>query len=175
MGTTAVLLLSCPDQPGIVAAVADFVFRHGGNIIDAQQHTDRTDGVFFQRVEFLLDGCDLARDEIAPALQPLVDQFAMECAVRFSDDVPRVGVMVSREAHCLVDLLARSRRGELPVDIPVVISNHLDHAEVAAWFGVEFVHLPITPDTKRDQEARCRRPWSGTASPSWCWRATCRS
>jgi formyltetrahydrofolate deformylase len=151
-GTTAVLLLSCPDQPGIVAAVADFVFQHGGNIIDAQQHTDQTDGVFFQRVEFRLDGCDLARDEIEIALQPLVDRFAMECTVRFSDEVPRVGVMVSREAHCLVDLLARSRRGELPIDIRVVISNHLDHAEVAQWFGVEFVHLPVTPETKRDQE-----------------------
>ncbi len=152
MGTSAVLLLSCPDQPGIVAAVADFVFRHGGNIIDAQQHTDRTDGVFFQRVEFLLDGCDLGRDEIEPALRPLVDRFAMQCAVRFSDDVPRVGVMVSREAHCLVDLLARSRRGELASEIPVVVSNHADHAEVAQWFGVEFVHLPITADTRRAQE-----------------------
>ena len=151
-GTTAVLLLSCPDQPGIVAAVADFVFQHGGNIIDAQQHTDRTDGVFFQRVEFLLDGCNLARDEIERAMRPLVDRFAMECAVRFSDDVPRVAVMVSREAHCLVDLLARSRRGELPIDIPVVISNHLDHAEVAEWFGVEFVHLPVTPGGKEEQE-----------------------
>jgi formyltetrahydrofolate deformylase len=152
VGTTAVLLLSCPDQPGIVAAVADFVFRHGGNIIDAQQHTDRTDGVFFQRVEFLLGGCDLGRDEIAPALRPLADRFAMECDVRFSDDVPRVGVMVSREAHCLVDLLARARRGELPIEIPVVVSNHADHAEVAEWFGVEFVHLPVTAATRRAQE-----------------------
>jgi formyltetrahydrofolate deformylase len=151
-GTAAVLLLSCPDQPGIVAAVADFVFQHGGNIVDAQQHTDRTDGVFFQRVEFLLDECTLARAEIEPALRPLVDRFAMECTIRFSDDVPRVGVMVSREAHCLVDLLARSRRGELPIEIPVVISNHLDHAEVAEWFGVEFVHLPVTVDTRREQE-----------------------
>jgi formyltetrahydrofolate deformylase len=152
MSTTAVLLLSCPDQPGIVAAVADFVFQHGGNIIDAQQHTDQTDGVFFQRVEFFLDGCDLARDEIGPAMRPLVDRFAMECAIRFSDEVPRVGVMVSREAHCLVDLLARSRRGELPIDIRVVISNHPDHAEVAEWFGVDFVYLPVTPDTRQEQE-----------------------
>jgi len=150
--TRAVLLLSCPDQPGIVAAVADFVYRHGGNIVDAQQHTDLTDGVFFQRVEFRLDGSDLARDEIEPALRPVVDRFAMRCAVRFSDDVPRVGIMVSREAHCLVDLLARSRRGELPIDVPVVISNHPDHREVAHWFGVEFVHLPVTPATKPEQE-----------------------
>ncbi|HEY3671547.1 MAG TPA: formyltetrahydrofolate deformylase [Acidimicrobiia bacterium] len=152
LGPTAVLLLSCPDQPGVVAATADFVYRHGGNIVDAQQHTDRTDGVFFQRVEFLLDGCDLARDEIEPAFRPIVDRFDMQCTVRFSDDVPRVGVLVSKEAHCLVDLLARSRRGELAIDVAVVISNHADHAEVAQWFGVEFVHLPVTPDTKVEQE-----------------------
>jgi formyltetrahydrofolate deformylase len=133
--------------------VPDFVYRHGGNIVDAQQHTDRTDGVFFQRVEFALDGCDLGREEIEPSLQPLVRRFDMECAVRFSDDVPRVGVLVSREAHCLVDLLARSRRGELEIEIPVVISNHPDHAEVAQWFGIDFVHLPVTADTKPAQEA----------------------
>ena len=152
LGPTAVLLLSCPDRPGVVAATADFVYRHGGNIVDAQQHTDRTDGVFFQRVEFLLDGCDLGRDEIEPAFREIVDRFDMQCAVRFSDDVPRVGVLVSKEAHCLVDLLARSRRGELAIDVPVVISNHADHAEVAEWFGVEFVHLPVTADTKPEQE-----------------------
>lgn len=151
-GTTAVLLLSCPDQPGVVAATADFVYRHGGNIVDAQQHTDRTDGVFFQRVEFLLDGCDLSRDEIEPAFRPVVERFDMQCTVRFSDDVPRVGILVSKEAHCLVDLLARSRRGELAIDVPGVISNHLDHAEVAQWFGVDFVHLPVTADTKPEQE-----------------------
>jgi len=151
-GPTAVLLLSCPDQPGVVAATADFVYRHGGNIVDAQQHTDRTDGVFFQRVEFLLDGCDLERAEIVPAFRPIVDRFDMQCVVRFSDDVPRVGVLVSKEAHCLVDLLARSRRGDLNIEIPVVISNHPDHAEVAEWFGIEYVHLPVTADTKPEQE-----------------------
>jgi formyltetrahydrofolate deformylase len=156
VSTTAVLLLSCPDQPGIVAAVADFVYRHGGNILDAQQHTDETDGIFFQRIEFDLSGCDLAPDEIEPAIQPLVERFDMRCAVRQSRDVARVGVLVSREPHCLVDLLARSRRGELPAEIPVVISNHADQAEVASWFGVEFLHLPVTPDTKLEQERAVR-------------------
>jgi formyltetrahydrofolate deformylase len=136
----------------VVAATADFVYRHGGNIVDAQQHTDHTDGVFFQRVEFLLDGCDLARAEIEPAFRPIVERFAMQCTLRFSDDVPRVGVLVSKEAHCLVDLLARSRRGELAIEVPVVISNHPDHEEIASWFGVEYVHLPVTADTKPQQE-----------------------
>lgn len=89
MDPTAVLLLSCPDRPGIVAAVADFVFRHGGNVLDAQQYTDRTDGVFFQRVEFALDGFDLPREVLSSELAPLVADFGMQCTVRFSDDVPR--------------------------------------------------------------------------------------
>jgi formyltetrahydrofolate deformylase len=152
VNANAVLLLSCRDQPGIVASVAEFVFRHGGNIVDAQQHTDHTDGIFFQRIEFELAGCDLARHEIEPAMRDLIDRFGMECRVRFSDEVPRLGVLLSREAHCLVDLLARSRRGELPVDIAVVISNHEDQAEVASWFGVDFCYLPVTPETKAEQE-----------------------
>jgi len=155
--TTAVLLLSCPDRPGIVAAVADFVFRHGGNIVDAQQHTDRTEGVFFQRIEFELEDADLDRDRIQPAMHELVDRFDMQCAVRFSDEVPRVGVLVSREGHCLVDLLARSRSGELAVEIPVVISNHEHEAEVASWFGVDYRYLPVTADTKPEQEAAMQR------------------
>jgi formyltetrahydrofolate deformylase len=151
-GPNVVLLLSCPDQPGVVAATSDFVFRHGGNIVDAQQHTDQTDAVFFQRVEFLLDGCDLARDEIEPAFLPIVERFGMQCTLRFSDDLPRVGVLVSKEAHCLVDLLARARRGELAIDVSVVISNHPDHEEIARWFGVDYVHLPVTAGTKARQE-----------------------
>jgi formyltetrahydrofolate deformylase len=157
MSPSAVLLLSCPDQPGVVAATAEFVYRHGGNIVDAQQHTDRTDGVFFQRVEFLLDGFDLGRAEIEPAFRSTAERFGMECALRFSDDVPRVGVLVSREAHCLVDLLARSRRGELAIDVPVVISNHPEHAEIADWFGIDYVHLPVTADTKAQQEQEMQR------------------
>jgi formyltetrahydrofolate deformylase len=77
----------------------------------------------------------------------------MQSALRFTDDVPRVGILVSKEAHCLVDLLARARRGELAIDVPVVISNHPDHAEIAAWFGVDHVHLPVTADTRDAQEA----------------------
>jgi formyltetrahydrofolate deformylase len=153
MGPTAVLLLSCPDQRGIVAAVADFVYRHGGNIVDAQQHTDAVDGVFFQRIELELDGCDLGRDEIAPALAPLVERFGMSCSVRFSDTVTRTAILVSRQAHCLLDLLARSRSGELAIDVPLVVSNHPDHAEVARFFGAEHRHLPVTAETRAEQEA----------------------
>ena len=152
-GPAAVLLLSCPDQPGIVAAVADFVYRHGGNIVDAQQHTDAVDGVFFQRIEIELAGCDLGRDDIAPALSPLVERFAMSCTVRFSDAVARTAILVSRQAHCLLDLLARARSGELAIDVPLVVSNHPDHADIAGWFGATYRHLPVTAATRAEQEA----------------------
>jgi len=150
---TAVLLLSCPDQPGIVAAVADFVYRHGGNIVDAQQHTDAVDGVFFQRIELELEGCDLGRDEIEPAMAPLVERFGLTCSVRFSDAVTRTAILVSRQAHCLLDLLARARSGELAIEVPLVVSNHPDHEEVAGWFGASYRHLPVTADTRAEQEA----------------------
>lgn len=149
---TATLLLSCPDRPGIVAAVAELVFRHGGNIVHADQHTDAESGVFFQRVEFGLDGFDLGRDELVAAADELAAPFAMEVQVRFSDERPRLAVLVSREPHCMYDLLARWRGGELQADIALVVSNHPDHQDAAEHFGVPYVHLPVTPSTKVEQE-----------------------
>jgi formyltetrahydrofolate deformylase len=154
---TAVLLLSCPDRKGIVAALSDFVFRHGGDIVHAEQHTDELEEVFFQRIEFRLEGFDLAREDIQPALAPLVERFSMQCHVRFSDVASRVAVLASRQAHCLYDLLARWQMGELPCDIPLVISNHPDHADAAAHFGVDYHYLPVAPDTKPQQEQALRQ------------------
>ncbi|MFT3855064.1 MAG: formyltetrahydrofolate deformylase [Ilumatobacteraceae bacterium] len=150
--TTVTLLLSCPDQPGIVAATADFVYRHGGNIVHADQHIDEETGVFFQRIEVDLDRFGLARDEIEPALAEVEARFGMDVHVRFSDERPRVAVLVSREAHCMYDLLARWRGGELDSDIALVASNHPDHVDAAEHFGVPYVHLPVTPSTKAEQE-----------------------
>jgi formyltetrahydrofolate deformylase len=157
MASTGVLLVSCPDQPGIVAAVAGFVAAHGGNVIDLQQHTDHTDAAFFQRVEFELDGFDLDRAQIASGFAPVAERFAMRWALRFSDDRPRVALLASKEPHCLQDLLNRWRTGELAVDVPLVISNHADHADLAAWFGVEHHHLPIVGGDKAAQEAELQR------------------
>lgn len=156
MSTTGILLVSCPDQPGIVAAVASFVAGHGGNVIDLQQHTDHTDGAFFQRVEFELDRFDLGRTEIAEAFTPVADRYSMRWSLRFSDERLRVGVLASKEAHCLHDLLNRWRTGELPVDLSVVVSNHPDHAELAAWFGVPYHHLPIVDGHRAAQEDAVR-------------------
>jgi formyltetrahydrofolate deformylase len=152
MTGTAVLLLSCPDQRGVVAATAEFIARHDGNIVHAEQHVDPVEGVFFQRVEFELEGFGLGRDEIAPAFAPIAERFGIQVDLRFSDTPMRVAVMASKQPHCLYDLLTRWRTGELAADIRVVIDNHPDHADLCAHLGVPYVHLPVTPDTKAAQE-----------------------
>ena len=152
---TAVLLLSCPDQKGLVAAVSDFLFRNDGNIIHADQHTDAEKGIFLQRVEWELDGFGIARERIGEAFRPIAERFGMTWSLHFSDQVPRIAVFVSTQAHCMYDLLARRRMGELNADIPLVISNHPDlraAAESALGAGAVFHHFPITPDTKAAQE-----------------------
>jgi formyltetrahydrofolate deformylase len=154
---TGVLLVSCPDQRGIVAAVTAFVATHGGNVVDLQQHTDHTDGAFFQRVEFELEGFDLDRSELPDAFEPVAERFGMHWALRFSDHRTRTALMASKEPHCLHDLLNRWRTGELAVDIPLVISNHPDHADAAAWFGVPYHHLPIAGGNRDAQEAEVAR------------------
>jgi formyltetrahydrofolate deformylase len=150
---TAILLLSCPDQMGIVAAVSEFLFRHGGNIVHADQHIDPEQGIFFQRVEFELDRFDLDRSDIPAAFAPLVERFGMRFQLRFSDDVQRLAVLVSKQRHCMYDLLARRHMGELEAEIPLVLSNHADQTGVARAFAVEFHHLQVTPESKQEQEA----------------------
>ena len=149
---TATLLLSCPDATGIVAAVATFVSDHGGNIIHADQHTDVEEAWFVQRVEWQLDGFDLDRDEIVDAFRPIAERYGMEWRLRFSDERRRIALMVSQQGHCMFDLLARWRLGELPVDIAVVISNHEDLRSIADDFGVPYHHIPVPPDGKRQAE-----------------------
>lgn len=152
--TTAVLLLSCPDQRGLVAAVSDFLYRHHGNIVHADQHTDRERGLFVQRVEWELAGFDIARADIAGAFRPLAERFAMDWSLRFSDHLPRLALMVSKLPHCLYDLLARWRMGELRADIPIIIGNHDDARPIAEQFGVAYHHLPVDPANRSAQERR---------------------
>jgi formyltetrahydrofolate deformylase len=151
---TATLLISCPDRPGIVAAVSDFIFRGGGNIIHADQHTDRQEAVFLQRLEWELEGFALPPEEIAGAFRPIAERFDMRWRLETSDHIPRVAVLVSKQGHCMYDLLARWRMGELPAEVPVVLSNHPDLGDDAERLGVAFHHLPVTPESKPDQEAQ---------------------
>jgi len=150
-GVTAVLLLTCPDQRGIVVATAEFIQRHGGNILHAEQHADGT--TFFQRIEFELDGFGLERNEIADAFTPVAEQFDMTASVRFTDQKTPTAIMASRQPHCLHDLLSRWKSRELPMDLRVVVSNHPDHADLCEHMGVPYVHLPVTRETKPEQEA----------------------
>jgi formyltetrahydrofolate deformylase len=154
--STAVLLLSCPDRPGVVAATARFLADHGGNIVHAEQHVDddSTGARFFQRIEFELAGFGIERSAIAHAFAPLAEEFAMDAEVRFTDVPTPTAILVSRQGHCLYDLLTRWRGGELPIDLRVVVSNHLDHADIVRHLGVDFVHLPVDPTTKADQETQ---------------------
>jgi formyltetrahydrofolate deformylase len=151
--STAVLLISCRDQPGLVHAVAQFVLDAGGNIRHAEQHTDHEAGVFFQRVEFDLDEARVPRDELAEAFEPVAERFDMDASVRFTDERPRVAIMASRRPHCLVDLLGRWRAGELAAEIVAVISNHSDHEALAEFSGVPYRHLPVGPDDRLHAEA----------------------
>ncbi len=150
------LLVSCPDRPGIVAAVSAFLYELGANIVESDQYsTDPEGGTFFLRIVFHRAGLAALRDD-------LQRRFAAEVGQRFGMDwtfadagVPkRAAIMVSRRDHCLVDLLWRGRRGELDLDIGLVISNHADLADEVREFGVPFVHVPVTPDTKPEAERR---------------------
>jgi len=158
---TATLLLHGPDRRGLVAGVSRFLLEHGANIVHADQHTDRAEGLFLQRVEFELEGMDLAPGDMAGAFAPLAEELGMRWMLRLSSQRRRAAILVSRQAHCLIDLLARWKMGELDMEIDVVVSNHRDHEDVAGYFGVEFRHLAVTPETRQAQEARLREELVG--------------
>ncbi len=144
------LLITCPDQKGIVAAVAQMLFALGANIVDSDQHTDRVAGMFFQRLRFEIEG---DRTTLEHALRGLAPRFQLEWRVTFGTEIPRVAIFCSKQEHCLYDLLIRYRAGELPCNVALVISNHPTLAHVAAHFDVPYHHLPITAATKPAQEA----------------------
>jgi formyltetrahydrofolate deformylase len=151
---TAVLLLSCPDQKGLVAAVSDFLYKNNGNIIHADQHTDLEEGIFLQRVEWELDGFAIDREGIVGAFQPIADRFGMTWSLHFSDNVPRIVLFASALPHCLYDLLGRWRMGEFRADVRAVISNHDELRAIAESFGVPFRAIDVTPETKTPEERR---------------------
>jgi formyltetrahydrofolate deformylase len=151
---TARLLISCADRPGIVAAIAGFLHARGANITDSHQHSsDPEGGRFFMRLEFVLDGMDadaFERDFAAEVGEPL----GLDWRVTYSARPQRVAVLVSREDHCLMDLLWRWRRGELPGEIVLVASNHPDHQAVVEDFGLPYHHVPVEKDRKPEAEAK---------------------
>ena len=154
MRNTAVLLISCPDQKGLVATVSDFIFRHGGNILHTDEHTDAESVWFLMRVEFDPSGFDLPLGEFARHFDPIADRFGMEWRLTQPGERKRMVIMVSKYDHCLVDLLYRHKIGELRCEIPLVISNHPDNQSIADFYHIPFVIVPVTKDDKNEAERK---------------------
>jgi formyltetrahydrofolate deformylase len=153
---TARLLISCPDRPGIVAAVSSFLFRHGANIVSSDQHsTDPEGGRFFMWMEFSTADMDLAAAELEEAFRlDVADSFDMRWHISHPEDRKRMSILVSRYEHCVLDLLWRWRRGTLDTDLVLVASNHSDLEDDVRSFGVPFEHVPVPPGGKAQSEAR---------------------
>ncbi len=152
--TTATLLISCPDQRGLVYKIANFIYANGGNIVHADQHTDFTAGLFLTRIEWELNGFNLPRELVGPAFNAIAQPLGAKWELHFSDTVRRMAIWVSKQDHCLLDLLWRQRAGEFAAEIPLIISNHPDLESTAKQFGIHFAHLPITKENKAEQEAQ---------------------
>jgi formyltetrahydrofolate deformylase len=151
---TATLLISCPDQRGLVAKLANFIYANGGNIVHADQHRDEEAGLFLSRLEWQLQGFNLPRELIDPAFSAIAQPLQAQWQLHFSDAVPRLAIWVSRQDHCLLDLLWRHQAREFTAEIALILSNHPDLQPIAEQFGIAFHHLPITAETKAQQEAQ---------------------
>lgn len=151
---TAILLIHSPDRPGLVHDVTGFIFSHGGNIVDLQQHIDPAENAFFMRIAWTLGGFTLDVEEIAPRFSILGKRHGMRWKLHFAGNRRRLALFVSKESHCLYDLLSRHEAGELPVDIPLILSNHDLLRPAAERFGIPFHHFPIHKDGKTDVERR---------------------
>ncbi|WP_028451116.1 formyltetrahydrofolate deformylase [Chitinilyticum aquatile] len=151
---TATLLISCPDRKGLSAAIANFLYTYNANIIHVDQHQDTTENLFLMRVEWDLTDFTLDMDAFTPAFAPIADRFHMEWKVALSSRRQRVAIFVSKYDHCFVDLLHRYRSGELPCEIPLIISNHPDCEALARFYGIPFHVIPVTKDNKAEAEAQ---------------------
>jgi len=170
MKPSAILLISCPDRKGEVATISDFVYRHGGNILHADEHADEESGLFLMRVEFdpkdfdidlsqvnpaqatHLDSAQTGLSEFAKHFDPIADKFQMKWRLAHSTRRPRMVIFVSKYDHCLVDLLYRHQSGELACDIPLIISNHPDNQAIADFYKIPYTVIAITKENKRQAE-----------------------
>ena len=143
-----VLTITCPDGTGIVAAVTGFIAGHGGWVVEAAQHSDLDTGRFFQRIEVLAEGLPLGPEDFAERFADVARRFELEWHLSDTEARKRVVLLASREDHCLADILHRWRNGDLACDIPLVIANHPDLRPLVEWHGVEFRHVPVTPESR---------------------------
>ncbi|HZC24983.1 MAG TPA: formyltransferase family protein, partial [Candidatus Binatia bacterium] len=159
MKPSAILLVSCPDAKGEVATIADFVYRHGGNILHADEHADEESGLFLMRVEFDpkdfdIDLADKALADFGRHFEPIAVRFQMKWRLAQSSQRQRMIILVSKYDHCLVDLLYRHQSGELACDIPMIISNHPDNQAIADFYKIPYEIVRVTKDNKAEAEAR---------------------
>ena len=150
---TAILLAECPDQPGIIAKVTQFLSDNNGNIVDLEQHVDTDDGHFFMRVEWQIDNFSIPRNALNTTFAEQVGSpLQMNWRIDFSDIKPKMAIFVSQHGHCLFDMLSRYQSGEWQVEIPLIISNHDNYRSLVENTGIPFYHLPITANNKQQQE-----------------------
>ncbi len=152
--TAFVLTLTCPDTPGIVRAVSGFIADAGGNIVESAQFGDIDTGLFCMRISFVVDDGSADRESLAQSFGAVSERYDMSWTLHDAAKPARVLIMVSRFDHCLADILYRQRIGELNIEIPAVVSNHRDTYQLVAAHNVPFHHLPVTPESKSEQEAR---------------------
>jgi formyltetrahydrofolate deformylase len=154
MKNSAILLISCPDRKGEVATIADFVYRHNGNILHADEHADEESGLFLMRVEFDPKDFDIPLADFGKYFSPVAETFAMKWRLAQSSQRHRMIIFVSKYDHCLVDLLYRHQSGELACEIPLIISNHSDNRAVADFYNIPYEIVTVTKENKVQAEAR---------------------
>jgi formyltetrahydrofolate deformylase len=154
MKNSAILLIACPDQKGVVATISDFVFRHNGNILHADEHADEGSNLFLMRVEFDPADFDIDLNDFAKHFSPIAQQFGMQWRLAQSGHRQKMVILVSKYDHCLVDLLYRHKSGELACDIPLIISNHPDNQSIAEFYRIPYVTIPVPKDNKRPAEEK---------------------
>jgi formyltetrahydrofolate deformylase len=154
MKNTAVLLISCPDRKGLVATIADFVFRHNGNILHADEHADEESSLFLMRVEFDPAQFDIDLADFAKHFSPIAQKFDMSWRLAQSNYRQKMVILASKYDHCLVDLLYRHQSGELACDIPLIISNHPDNQPIADFYRVPYVVVPVGKSDKNEAERK---------------------
>lgn len=152
MKNTAILLISCPDQKGLVATIANFLYQHNANILHADQHQDSELNLFLMRVEWDLADFELGIDCFDQYFAPIAEKFQMTWKLAQSSHRPKLAIFVSRYDHCLADLLYRHQSGELNCDIPLILSNHTDTQWLAEAYRIPFQHIPVERDSKEEAE-----------------------
>lgn len=155
MANSAILLIHCPDQPGLVALVTEFVHKNRGNILNLDQHVDHDLAHFFMRIEWDLEHFVIPKEKIGEYFSTLVGSaYNMEWQLKFTDQKPRMVLFVSKASHCLYDILQRFGTGEYDCEIPAIISNHEQLRVIAERFDIPFYHVPITKANKAEQEKK---------------------